>query len=164
MHKFLCLLFISVAIALLGCESQGQNKAKTAPHQVVKPQKKLNIKDEVKLPVEAAKAVAEQAEKRVPVVVDKNEETTTLPPAANETKKQAGDVKTAFQDEIILEASYGTITFPHRQHAAKLDCSTCHDATQKISDITKEVTHKLCRGCHREGDTEPTSCKDCHKK
>lgn len=68
---------------------------------------------------------------------------------------------------VSYEASMGTVTFNHAEHAGQLDCSQCHttDPPQKIV-IDKEIAHnQLCKVCHKEsGGDAPTGCTGCHKK
>jgi len=77
--------------------------------------------------------------------------------------------------EIKLEASMGTVTFPHAAHQAKVDdctkchhngvdagkCTGCHDGSK--APKFKDAAHKLCKDCHK-AEGGPTNCKDCHKK
>jgi len=76
--------------------------------------------------------------------------------------------------EIKLEASMGTVTFPHAAHQAKADCTKCHhngvDAGKCSSchdgakaPKFKDAAHKLCKDCHKENGVD-TGCKSCHKK
>lgn len=66
--------------------------------------------------------------------------------------------------ELILEASYGNVTFPHGMHAETYACSTCHgSATPAAFGLTKDVAHVLCRDCHKK-EGAPNGCMDCHKK
>ena len=68
-------------------------------------------------------------------------------------------------EKIVLEAKNGNVTFPHREHASRLDCKTCHEGTPgKIPGFGKDKAHPLCRGCHQEKGAGPTKCGDCHKK
>lgn len=67
--------------------------------------------------------------------------------------------------EIVLEASKGNVTFPHGMHADAYECSICHgDGTPVAFDLTKEVAHKVCKGCHKDEGAGPTGCSGCHKK
>jgi len=67
--------------------------------------------------------------------------------------------------EIVLEASKGNVTFPHGMHAEDFECSICHgDGTPAAFDLTKEVAHKVCKGCHKDEGAGPTGCSGCHKK
>ena len=73
--------------------------------------------------------------------------------------------KATVTQEIVLEASKGNITFPHGMHSENFDCSICHgDGTPAAFDLTKEVAHKVCKGCHKDEGAGPTGCSGCHKK
>jgi predicted CXXCH cytochrome family protein len=93
----------------------------------------------------------------------------------------AGGALIAFADngpaEVKLEASMGTVTFPHQAHQALVaDCTTCHHKGVEAGSCTschgvdaaapkaKDAFHKLCKGCHADKKSGPTGCKDCHKK
>ena len=79
---------------------------------------------------------------------------------AKETIKDA-----AIPEEIVLKASNGNVTFPHRMHAETHECQTCHgDGTPSAFDINKDIAHKLCRDCHKTVGAGPTNCNGCHKK
>ena len=78
--------------------------------------------------------------------------------------------------EVKLEASMGTVTFPHAAHQATVaDCKTCHhngvDAGKCASchgvdaaaPKAKKAFHKLCKDCHKK-QNGPTKCKGCHVK
>jgi predicted CXXCH cytochrome family protein len=92
-------------------------------------------------------------------VVDKNISEATDQPSAMETPGETGP------ETVVLEASFGNITFPHRVHAEREGCAACHEQTppEKI-ELVQETGHKLCRGCHQERGAGPTKCTDCHKK
>lgn len=67
--------------------------------------------------------------------------------------------------EIVLVASKGNVTLPHSMHADAFECSICHgDGTPATFDLTKEVAHKVCKGCHKDEGVGPTGCSGCHKK
>lgn len=69
-------------------------------------------------------------------------------------------------ETITLQAKNGNVTLPHKSHAEKMECKTCHgDATPgKMPDFAKDKAHQLCQGCHKEKGAGPTKCPDCHKK
>jgi predicted CXXCH cytochrome family protein len=81
-------------------------------------------------------------------------------------KKETEAVKQRLvPDELVLEASYGNITFPHGMHAEANACQTCHgDAEPAAFGINKEIGHRLCKGCHKEQGAGPTRCGGCHVK
>jgi hypothetical protein len=70
-------------------------------------------------------------------------------------------------DTIVLPASMGKVTFPHKVHQQKLkNCTLCHAKKEggKIEGFNKDKAHKLCIDCHKKMSAGPTGCKDCHKK
>lgn len=180
MHRFLWLLCIALGLTIVACESQEQTETKTAPHQVVKPEQRLKedaektgaavaekVQEVVKKTEEvidkSAEAVAKATEETVAVV--KEEASIVVANVATATAKKMEQVKAAVTpDEIILEASYGNVTFPHGQHAESFACTTCHEGSPAPFDLTKDLAHQLCKGCHKDGGAGPTGCKDCHKK
>jgi len=81
------------------------------------------------------------------------------------TEKVAAVKETSVPKTITLEASYGNITFPHGMHADSYACTTCHnEGTPAAFELTKEVAHKVCKGCHKDEGAGPTGCKGCHVK
>lgn len=84
--------------------------------------------------------------------------TAAIAPAADKM------VSATVPQELVLEASYGNITFSHAMHAEAYKCSTCHgDKTPARFGLTKEVAHVLCKDCHKQ-EGAPNACNDCHKK
>ncbi|MCM0080914.1 cytochrome c family protein [Geomonas sp. Red32] len=67
---------------------------------------------------------------------------------------------------IVLHASKGDVTFPHKEHQEKMACTACHenDKGGKIAALGKDWAHKTCKGCHSEKGKGPTGCNGCHKK
>jgi len=110
-------------------------------------------------------------EKTAAAVAQVEEKAAAATAAVSETVQQVKDEAAAVADSveipelITLEASYGNITFPHEEHASRLDCTVCHgDAPYADLALTKDTAHPLCRGCHQTQKAGPTGCKDCHKK
>lgn len=69
------------------------------------------------------------------------------------------------QEELVLEASFGNVTFPHAMHAEAYECSTCHgEGTPGLFGLDKTRAHDLCKGCHKQEGAGPTGCTDCHQK
>ncbi len=102
---------------------------------------------------EAADTVAEKAQSAAVA-------TTTAADKAVDSAKQAVSPET-----IVLEASYGNVTFPHALHQGSYECSTCHgEETPGLFGLDKDKAHELCRDCHKQEGVGPTGCKDCHKK
>lgn len=180
MTRVLCILVAALALVFAGCESQDQTETKTAPHQVVKPDKPIKAEEEK--PVEVVKEKVEEVVKKTEEVIEKSSEkvvkateetvavvkeeaSIAVANVATATAKKMEEVKTAVTpDEIVLEASYGNVTFSHGKHAGANACETCHEGSPAPFDLTKDVAHKLCKGCHKDGGAGPTSCNDCHKK
>lgn len=94
----------------------------------------------------------------------------TIKNAAVATTMAAGKVVAAAKqavspETIILEASYGNITFPHAVHSAAFACNTCHgEGTPGLFGLDKEKAHVLCKDCHKQQGGGPTACNGCHKK
>lgn len=122
-----------------------------------------------------AEQEAKTAEKEAATAAE--EAKTAVAETAEKAKQEAASAMDAMKPEsappaarppevVSYEASMGTVTFNHANHAGRLDCSKCHttDPPQKIA-INKEVAHALCRGCHQQsGGKAPTACTGCHKK
>jgi len=125
-----------------------------------------------------AEAVAGEAEQTVPGVAKPAVEATEKAPAEIEkvtdvvnipadkvSKKAQMDNQSEIPEEIILEASNGDVTFTHGVHADTVACLTCHgEGAPTAFGINKDVAHKLCKGCHKDGGAGPTGCRDCHIK
>ena len=74
-------------------------------------------------------------------------------------------IEAEIPDVIVLKASNGDVTFPHRVHAQTHECQTCHgDGTPSAFGINKDIAHKLCKDCHKTVGAGPTACNGCHKK
>jgi hypothetical protein len=103
------------------------------------------------------KEIANQSADEAKEVMSQAKEGTTM--AIDEAKQ------TFSPETIVLEASYGNITFPHAQHSDTFECSTCHgDTAPGPFDLDKNSAHDLCRDCHKQKGLGPTDCKGCHKK
>lgn len=66
---------------------------------------------------------------------------------------------------VTLQAKNGNVTFDHKAHSSKMECSVCHGAAApaKIT-LDKDSAHKLCKDCHTTKGAGPTKCGECHKK
>jgi hypothetical protein len=168
MIKFLTVGAMLLAFTMSGCEKSEESKSepaatKTATEKVTEAAK--TAAGEVK---ETAKTVAEETRETTAAAVDKTKEMAGQ--AAESTKEAAGEavdaVKQAVSPEtIVLEASYGNVTFPHALHQDAFECSTCHgEGTPGLFGLDKDKAHALCRDCHKEQGAGPTGCTDCHKK
>jgi len=66
---------------------------------------------------------------------------------------------------VVLKNTKGNIAMPHKKHSGTFACQRCHgDATPGPMELGKEKGHALCRGCHKEMGSGPTSCNGCHEK
>lgn len=107
-------------------------------------------------PVVTAEKLASETEKAIETVTD---------PAGKNTEKADTGTQPASPEQIILEASNGNITFTHGAHAETVACSTCHgEGTPSAFGIDKDIAHKLCKDCHKDGGVGPTGCRECHIK
>jgi hypothetical protein len=81
----------------------------------------------------------------------------------------------AQEETVTLENTFGNVTFTHKQHTGLTSCQECHhpglDTPKCSSCHTKEsevnpmnAFHKNCIDCHKDKQTGPTACADCHKK
>jgi len=71
-----------------------------------------------------------------------------------------------------LEKLYGPVEFSHGDHEELAeDCSSCHHHSdeplacgEKAGIGLKGAYHGLCIGCHKESESGPVGCTDCHAK
>jgi hypothetical protein len=115
-----------------------------------------------------SKKIANEAEESTTLATDTDVEKKTVVAAAA-AMATGKDVVAAQQavipEKIVLEASYGNITFPHATHASSYDCAICHgEGTPGLFGLDKKKAHGLCKDCHKQKGVGPTSCKECHKK
>ncbi len=87
--------------------------------------------------------------------------------------RKAPDVKTYFTDY-----NNGTlVNFNHKEHAEGygLECIACHHVEacsdchhKEVKDVqieeAKVALHKNCINCHRELESGPRKCEECHHK
>jgi hypothetical protein len=67
-------------------------------------------------------------------------------------------------DMVTYENKKGTVTFNHKEHGEKMECTACHEGTPAKIEIDKAAAHgDSCKGCHKEKGG-PTKCNDCHEK
>ena len=67
-------------------------------------------------------------------------------------------------DVVTYESKKGNVTFNHKAHSEKMDCSKCHEGEPAKIAVDKKGAHKdTCKSCHKEMGG-PTKCNDCHKK
>jgi len=179
MKKFTTLLTIFLAgLLLVACtqEEKKQEPVVRTPQPATEPSQQMSDKtgQEVKDTTAAAgtetkqttdtmqTAAADNTQKGMEPVIPVEKDVATVAPT-----KPVDDSAATPPVTVTYEATMGTVTFEHAEHAARLDCSQCHttDPPQKIA-IDKEVAHnQLCKVCHKKsGGNAPTACPDCHKK
>lgn len=67
-------------------------------------------------------------------------------------------------DSVTYESKKGAVTFDHKGHGEKMECTACHEGTPAKIAIDKAAAHgAACKDCHKE-QNGPTKCNDCHKK
>ena len=67
-------------------------------------------------------------------------------------------------DTVTYENTKGTVTFEHKAHSEKMECTACHEGTPAKIEVDKEAAHgETCKDCHKK-ESGPTKCNDCHKK
>ncbi len=78
-------------------------------------------------------------------------------------------------EEIKFTPKMGTVTFDHKAHQNRTDCTTCHHTKSfeqckschgidpKAPKI-KNAFHQKCKSCHKKLKQGPTKCKECHIK
>lgn len=117
--------------------------------------------------VAGATAVVEQVKETTAAATEsasKMADKTVAGAAAVAASAKAAITPATVPQELVLEASYGNVTFPHGMHAEAYKCSTCHgDKTPAKFGLTKDIAHVLCKDCHKQ-EGAPNACNDCHKK
>ncbi len=183
MIRFLTTGAMVLTLAIFGCNQSEESKP--APKKTETATEKMaesteTAAGEVK---ETAETVAEETRQMAAATADKTEEmagqaaeaSKEMMADAKETTKEAADTvaekavdsaqKAVSPESIVLEASYGNVTFPHALHQDSYECSTCHgEGTPGLFGLDKDKAHALCRECHKQEGAGPTGCKDCHKK
>jgi hypothetical protein len=183
MIRFLTTGVMVLTLAIFGCNQSEESKpaeeqTKTTTEKVGEANE--TAAGEVK---ETAETVAEDTKQMADATADKTKEMAgqtaeaskeMMTDAKEETKEAADTVadkavdaaKQAVSPEtIVLEASYGNVTFPHALHQDSYECSICHgEGTPGLFGLDKDKAHALCRDCHKQEGAGPTGCKDCHKK
>jgi hypothetical protein len=124
------------------------------------------------------KMVVAAADKTGEMMTDAKDATMKVADSTGEAVKSAAVATTMAADKvveaakqavspetIVLEASYGNVTFPHAMHSGEFDCNTCHgEETPGLFGLDKAQAHVLCKDCHKQKGTGPTDCLGCHKK
>jgi hypothetical protein len=183
MHRFLTLGTLLLALALVGCGPSEESKPVPAAPETAAEKAADAVKNAAGEVKEAAQVVADKAteiEKQAePAVKEAVEESKVMASqvtaAAKETVTEARQATAQAVDTaagqavspemIVLEASYGNVTFPHAVHAAAYACTTCHGAgTPGLFGLDKDKAHALCKDCHKQEGAGPTACTGCHKK
>jgi hypothetical protein len=68
------------------------------------------------------------------------------------------------QQISLKTRTFGTVTVDHPAHLARrAHCVDCHGEgpIQKI-EFTPKLAHERCRGCHKEQQAGPLTCRGCH--
>lgn len=187
MTKIMTVGAMFLALALFGCDSpeepESARETEERIQEKTKPvaeegaeteeQREEALKEAAKETEKAAEAAADktedmmaEAEGETEEAIEATEEKATE--VSEETTEAAGkaaeEVEEAVSPEtLVLEASFGDITFPHAMHSNAYDCTTCHgEGEPGLLGLEKDEAHSLCKGCHEEEGAGPTGCKDCH--
>jgi len=190
MAKIMILGLTLLVLATYGCEPSEESKSTKNTTETTTEKIAGEVKETAQVIAEKAEEIERQAEpvveeaveeskEMVASVVEKTKETASqsvevtkdvmndAKEVPTETANEVVDAtKQAISPEtIVLEASYGNITFPHAQHSDSMECGTCHgDSAPGPFDLDKNKAHDLCKGCHKLKGLGPTDCKGCHKK
>jgi len=118
---------------------------------------------------EAVESVAETGKEKAAETVTTVEE--KAGEAATAVQEKAAEVVAAVTPEktsgegMVIESSYGNVTFNHTKHSETIDCATCHgEGEPGPLTMGKDQAHKVCKGCHMEKAAGPTKCSACHVK
>lgn len=112
-----------------------------------------------------AKEATVEAAKETAATVAETAQTAAVATTMAADKAVEAAKKAVSPDTIVLEASYGNVTFPHAQHLATFECATCHgEGTPGLFGLDKDKAHVLCKDCHKREGSGPTACTGCHKK
>jgi predicted CXXCH cytochrome family protein len=193
MRNFLWFSLLLTGLVLFGCDSSEEpvTQQEPAKEEVVTTKEAQPVAstvatvqptaDQVKKKEELTQKASEELATDPSKKTDATEEAETTAedtvkaakaesPAVEEVTKAATEKITEVKEKappksIVLEASYGNITFPHGMHADSYACVTCHkEGTPAAFELTKDVAHKVCKGCHKDEGSGPTGCKGCHVK
>lgn len=120
----------------------------------------------------AAQVVEEKAEEATHVVASAVEtgKEAAVSAATTVKEKAAAMMETVApaatsEGEIVMDNSYGKVTFSHKTHSESFDCKTCHGVGEPGAlTLGKDKAHEICKGCHIEKAAGPTKCSECHVK
>ena len=153
-------------------ESAAQVQEKAAESAAQVQEKAVEAAAEVK--EEAVEAAAEVKEEAVEAAADTQKAaqaaTEQAAEVAAEVEEKAADAaqavaEAASGDNIVIENTYGKVTFNHKVHAESFDCALCHgEGEAGALDMGKEKAHAACKGCHQEQGAGPVKCSECHVK
>ena len=176
-----------LALTLFGCDSPEETEptrdteekvedmTESATEEAAETEEKMEqaVEEAAEETEETAEAAADkteemmaEAEKETEEAVEATEEKATE--VAEETAETAGEAaeeveEAATPETLVLEASFGDVTFPHGVHANAYGCIPCHGKGEPgLFGLEKDEAHSLCKGCHEEEQAGPTGCKDCH--
>jgi hypothetical protein len=121
-------------------------------------------------PAESSTTATEPATEAQPPATAEAPPATEQQPATAEGREPArpadefiGQAPAHGPETITLTAKNGNVTLPHAQHAAMIDCGTCHgEGPPGAIEFDRESAHALCIGCHQERGAGPVKCAECH--
>jgi hypothetical protein len=162
----------AVAVTEKAAEVGAQADEKAAESAAQVEEKAAEVAAEVK--EEAVEAAAEVKEEAVEAAAatEKAAQAATEEAAqvAAKVEEKVADAaqaaaETASVDNIVIENTYGKVTFNHKVHAESFDCALCHgEGEPGALDMGKEKAHAACKGCHQEQGAGPVKCSECHVK
>lgn len=138
---------------------------------------------------EAVKTKAEEIEKWVAPVVEEKavEESHAVKEEKHEEKAEAfagnsaelmeiveGVAELNMAEKYVPKPSKPAVMFPHKFHAEKMSCQTCHENPEEgklhvevpaeIKGMNNVFHKELCLTCHKKEKKGPTTCNKCHAK
>ena len=66
---------------------------------------------------------------------------------------QAGATEPSGPDTVVFNASRGPVTFAHREHGERAECTACHHESRPEKPLT--AVREKCSACHTNPATEP---------
>lgn len=151
----------AVAVTEKAAEVGAQADEKAAESAAQVEEKAAEVAAEVK---EEAVEAAADTEKAAQAATEEAAE------VAAEVEEKVADAaqaaaEAASADSIVIENTYGKVTFNHKVHAESFDCALCHgEGEPGALDMGKEKAHAACKGCHQEQGAGPVKCSECHVK
>lgn len=167
MKKKLCVLAMMTGLMVWSCGQEEKKAEAPAPEPMTSVEQTMNTMEKeaeavVEKVEESAGAVVAQVKEAVPAMEKK-----TAAVAEKVQEKAASVVAkkvTTTVETVVIDNSYGKITFSHKKHADVHGCTACHgDQKPGSLKLGKEAGHTLCQGCHKLKNG-PTKCTQCHEK